>query len=250
VRFEWVLKVTGTVRKRPAGMENPRMATGEIEVIATGVEVISAAKPMPFMVSGEEQEADENTRLRYRYLDLRPRAHDAQHAVAPPGREIHARVPGQPGFIEIETPILFKATPEGARDYLVPSRIYPASSTPFRNHPSSSNNCSWWREWIATTRLPAAFGMKTSAATDNLNSRNLTSRCLLLSVMTGPGDGGESVCGNDPCGRAKQEAGGLPWPKLSHAQAVERFGTDKPDLRFGMELTDVTGILANTESAS
>src|SRR5574340_385486 len=71
VRFEWVLKVTGTVRMRPAGMENPRMDTGDIEVMASQVEVVSPAKPMPFMVSGEEQAADENTRLRYRYLDLR-----------------------------------------------------------------------------------------------------------------------------------------------------------------------------------
>ncbi len=125
VRFEWVLRITGTVRKRPPGMENPKMDTGDIEVIASEVEVISSAKPMPFMVSGEEQAADENTRLRYRYLDLRrermARNMLLRHRVVKFMRDYL----DQRGFIEVETPILFKATPEGARDYLVPSRLYP-----------------------------------------------------------------------------------------------------------------------------
>ena len=101
------------------------MDTGDIEVIASDVEVLNPAKPMPFMVSGEEQAADENTRLRYRYLDLRrermTRNMLLRHRVVKFMRDYL----DQRGFIEVETPILFKATPEGARDYLVPSRLYP-----------------------------------------------------------------------------------------------------------------------------
>ena len=125
IRFEWVLQITGKVEKRPAGMENPKMETGEIEVIATEINVLNPAKTLPFMVSGEEQEADENTRLKYRYLDLRrermSRNLILRHRVVKFMRDYLDKL----GFLEIETPILFKATPEGARDYLVPSRVYP-----------------------------------------------------------------------------------------------------------------------------
>ena len=125
VRMEWVLQVTGTVNKRPAGMENPKMATGEIEVIAETVEVLNPAKTLPFIVSAENDLPDENTRLKYRYLDLRrermTRNMILRHKVIKFMRDFLDKQ----AFIEIETPILFKTTPEGARDYLVPSRVHP-----------------------------------------------------------------------------------------------------------------------------
>jgi len=112
IRMEWVLQVTGTVQKRPAGMENPKMPTGEVEVVAETVQVLNRAKALPFMVSGENDLPDENTRLRFRYLDLRrermTRNLILRHNVIKFMRDFL----DQQNFIEIETPILFKATPE------------------------------------------------------------------------------------------------------------------------------------------
>ncbi len=123
-RSEWVLKVVGEVRRRPAGMENAALPTGEIEVSATQVEVLNAARTPPFPIN-EETEVEEMLRLRYRYLDLRRegmrRKLELRHRVARFIREFLS----ERGFWEIETPMLFKTTPEGARDYLVPSRLYP-----------------------------------------------------------------------------------------------------------------------------
>ena len=120
-----MLQITGKVQKRPEGMQNPRMPTGEIEVIATEVVALNPAKALPFMISSDE-EVDENTRLKYRYLDLRRETHAAatwilRHEVVLFMRKYLS----ERGFLEVETPSLFKTTPEGARDYLVPSRVYP-----------------------------------------------------------------------------------------------------------------------------
>ena len=125
VRMEWVLQITVTVQGRPEGMANPKMATGEVEVIAESVDVLNPAKTLPFMVSGENDLPDENTRLKYRYLDLRRERMTnnmiLRHKIIKFMRDYLDKL----GFIEIETPIMFKATPEGARDYLVPSRLFP-----------------------------------------------------------------------------------------------------------------------------
>ena len=124
VRSEWVLQVTGKVQVRPDGMQNPRMPTGEVEVIASAVVVLNSAKSLPFMISSDE-EVDENTRLKYRYLDLRRdrmlRNLELRHEVVLFMRKYLS----ERGFLEVETPALFKTTPEGARDFLVPSRVYP-----------------------------------------------------------------------------------------------------------------------------
>ncbi|MFL7868011.1 MAG: amino acid--tRNA ligase-related protein, partial [Anaerolineales bacterium] len=124
VRPEWVLQITGRVRRRPEGMENPKLATGQIEVETTDVKVLNQSKTPPFLINKDE-EVDEQTRLRYRYLDLRRERMSAnlilRHRVVKFIRDfLDAH-----GFLEVETPILFKTTPEGARDYLVPSRVHP-----------------------------------------------------------------------------------------------------------------------------
>ena len=124
VRPEWVLKATGIVRERPQGMENPNLSTGEIEIELTGIEVLNQAKTPPFLIN-QEEEVDEQTRLKYRYLDLRkPRMRDniiLRHRIV----SFIRTYLDQQDFLEIETPILFKTTPEGARDYIVPSRVHP-----------------------------------------------------------------------------------------------------------------------------
>jgi aspartyl-tRNA synthetase len=184
VRMEWVLQVTGIVHRRPTGMENPKMQTGEIEVIAESIEVLNPAKTLPFMVSGENDLPDENTRLKYRYLDLRrermARNLVLRHKVVKFMRDFLDKQ----NFIEVETPILFKATPEGARDYLVPSRIYPGQFYALRNPHSNLSNCSWSQAWTATSRSRAASAMKTCEVTGSLSSRSLTWKCLSSNVTT------------------------------------------------------------------
>ncbi|MEW5941724.1 MAG: aspartate--tRNA ligase, partial [Chloroflexota bacterium] len=124
VRAEWILQIVGEVRQRPAGMENPKMETGEIEVIAREMRALNTAKPLPIQVSSDSDLPDENTRLKYRYLDLRRDKMrynlTLRHRVVKFIRDYLDKK----GFLEVETPILFKTTPEGARDYLVPSRIH------------------------------------------------------------------------------------------------------------------------------
>ena len=124
VRSEWVIQVVGLVRHRPEGSENPNMVTGEIEIEASQINVITRANPLPFLINKEE-DVDENLRLKYRYLDLR-RERMKRNLVMRNNVEFFIRkyLNGH-GFIEVETPILFKTTPEGARDYLVPSRVHP-----------------------------------------------------------------------------------------------------------------------------
>jgi len=124
LRMEWVVQVQGVVRPRPAGAENPNLPTGQVEVEARSLTILNPAKTPPFLINKDE-EADENTRLRYRYLDLR-REHmrrnlELRHRMVKFIRDYL----DDHGFLEIETPILFKTTPEGARDYLVPSRVHP-----------------------------------------------------------------------------------------------------------------------------
>src|SRR5512135_27258 len=123
-RMEWVLQVTGEVRRRPAGAENPNLPTGEIEINVTRCEVLNPAKPLPFMIYKEE-DIEESVRLMYRYLDLRRERMQRNLLLRHKVIKFMRDYLDQRGFIEVETPMLFKTTPEGARDYLVPSRVHP-----------------------------------------------------------------------------------------------------------------------------
>jgi aspartyl-tRNA synthetase len=247
VRLEWVLQVTGTVQKRPQGMENPRMATGEIEVIAAAVDVISPAKPMPFMVSGEEQDADENTRLRYRYLDLRrermARNLLLRHRVIKFMRDYLDRQ----GFIEVETPILFKATPEGARDYLVPSRLYPGQFYALPQSPQQLKQLLMVAGLDRYFQIARCFrdedqrGDRQPEFTQLDLEMSFVERDDVLAMVEG------LYTQMLPAVAPTKRLARSPWPRLSYSEAVERFGTDKPDMRFGMELKDVSTVFVRTE---
>ena len=249
VRFEWVLKVAGTVRRRPEGMENPRMATGGIEVFANSVDVVNPAKPMPFMVSGEEQEADENTRLRYRYLDLRrermTRNMLLRHRVVKFMRDYL----DQKGFIEVETPILFKATPEGARDYLVPSRIYPGQFYALPQSPQQLKQLLMVAGMDRYFQIARCFrdedqrGDRQPEFTQLDLEMSFVDRDDVLDMVEG------LYAAMIPAVAPHKKLAAAPWPRLSYLDAVERFGTDKPDLRFGVELKDATAIFSRTEFA-
>jgi aspartyl-tRNA synthetase len=247
VRMEWVLQVTGTVQKRPAGMENPKMQTGEIEVIAESVEVLNRAKSLPFLVSGENDLPDENTRLKYRYLDLRrermTRNMILRHKVVKFMRDFLDKQ----NFIEIETPILFKATPEGARDYLVPSRIYPGQ---FYALPQSPQQL---KQLLMVAGMDRYFQIARCFRDEDLRGdrqpeftqldleMSFVQRDDVLTLVE------QLYTEMIPAVTPHKRLLASPWPKFSHHEVVERYGTDKPDLRFGMELIDVSEVFAGSE---
>jgi aspartyl-tRNA synthetase len=247
VRMEWVLQITGTVHKRPAGMENPKMPTGEIEIIAEAVEVLNPAKTLPFMVSAENDLPDENTRLKYRYLDLRrermTRNMILRHKVIKFMRDYLDKQ----NFIEIETPILFKATPEGARDYLVPSRIYPGQ---FYALPQSPQQL---KQLLMVAGMDRYFQIARCFRDEDLRGdrqpeftqldleMSFVQRDDVLALVE------KLYTEMIPAVTPNKRLLSSPWPKLSHREALEKYGTDKPDLRFGMELIEVNDIFAKSE---
>jgi aspartyl-tRNA synthetase len=247
VRMEWVLRVTGIVQKRPEGMANPKMATGEVEVIAESVDVLNPAKTLPFMVSGENDLPDENTRLKYRYLDLRrermTRNLILRHKVIKFMRDFLDKQ----GFIEIETPILFKATPEGARDYLVPSRIYPGQ---FYALPQSPQQL---KQLLMVAGMDRYFQIARCFRDEDLRGdrqpeftqldleMSFVQRDDVLALVE------QLYTEMIPAVAPNKKLLSSPWPKLSYREAVEKYGTDKPDLRFGIELIEVSDIFAKSD---
>jgi aspartyl-tRNA synthetase len=247
IRFEWVLQIEGMVQKRPTGMENTKMGTGEIEVIAREVKVLNPAKTLPFMVSGDNDLPDENTRLKYRYLDLRRermiRNMTLRHKVVKFMRDYLDKR----NFIEIETPILFKATPEGARDYLVPSRIYPGQ---FYALPQSPQQL---KQLLMVAGMDRYFQIARCFRDEDLRGdrqpeftqldleMSFVQRDDVLALVE------ELYTDMLPAVTPHKKLLSSPWPKFSYKDIVEKYGTDKPDLRFGMELIDVSDIFASSD---
>ena len=247
IRFEWVLQIEGVVQKRPTGMENAKMGTGEIEVIAREVKILNPAKTLPFMVSGDNDLPDENMRLKYRYLDLRRermiRNMTLRHKVVKFMRDFLDKR----NFIEIETPILFKATPEGARDYLVPSRIYPGQ---FYALPQSPQQL---KQLLMVAGMDRYFQIARCFRDEDLRGdrqpeftqldleMSFVQRDDVLALVE------ELYTEMLPAVAPHKKLLSSPWPKFSYKEIVEKYGTDKPDLRFGMELIDVSDIFAGSD---
>jgi aspartyl-tRNA synthetase len=247
VRMEWVLQITGTVQRRPTGMENPKMPTGEIEIIAEFVDVLNPAKVLPFMVSGENDLPDENTRLKYRYLDLRrermARNLVLRHKVVKFMRDFLDKK----GFIEIETPILFKATPEGARDYLVPSRLYAGQ---FYALPQSPQQL---KQLLMVAGMDRYFQIARCFRDEDLRGdrqpeftqldleMSFVQRDDVLALVE------QLYTEMIPAVTPNKQLLSSPWPKFSYREVVEKYGSDKPDLRFGVELIDVSDVFSKSE---
>lgn len=247
VRNEYVVQVEGRVRPRPEGMRNPRLATGEIEVAATRLTILNAAKPLPFDVTGQT-EADESLRLKYRYLDLRRSEMQAnlllRHHVIKFMRDY---LDGQ-GFIEIETPILFKSTPEGARDYLVPSRVHPGT---FYALPQSPQQL---KQLLMVAGIGRYFQIARCFRDEDLRAdrqpeftqldleMSFVEREDILQLIEG------LLVAMVPAVSDKRIQN-LPFPRLRYADVLDRFGTDKPDLRFGLELRDLSDLVAGSAFA-
>jgi aspartyl-tRNA synthetase len=242
VRSEWVMQITGIVRKRPEGMLNPKLSTGEIEVIATDVKALNAAKPLPFVLTEDDKLPDENMRLKYRYLDLRREKMrhniELRHKVI---KFIRNYLDGK-GFLEIETPILFKTTPEGARDYLVPSRVHPGEFYALPQSPQQLKQMLMVAGMERYFQIARCFrdedqrGDRQPEFTQLDMEMSFVERedvmALVEEMFT------KMVAEVVPHKRLLQ----TPWPRINYQDALERFGKDNPDIRFGLELVDATDL--------
>ncbi|MGP7961009.1 aspartate--tRNA ligase [Sanguibacter sp. A247] len=246
LRAEYVLQVTGTVNPRPHGNENANLPTGAIEVVADVVTVLNESAPLPFQVStaldGTEQIGEE-ARLRHRYLDLRRPAPAAALRMRAKANAAARRVLDAHEFVEIETPTLTRSTPEGARDFLVPARLAPGS-------------------WYALPQSPQLF--KQLLMVSGMERYYQIARCYRDEDFRADRqpeftqlDVEMSFVEQDDVIEVAEEIlvelwrlGGheisLPIPRMTFKDAMERFGSDKPDLRFGLELTDLTAYFADT----
>lgn len=241
VRMEWVVQVQGVVRKRLEGMQNPKLATGEIEVEALQVQVLNPAKPTPILIS-MDNEVDEHLRLRYRYLDLRrERMRDnliLRHRVVKFIRDYL----DEQGFLEIETPILFKTTPEGARDYLVPSRVHPGE---FYALPQSPQQL---KQLLMVAGIERYFQIARCFRDEDQRGDRQPEFTQLDLEMSFVAREDVMALAEDLFTRLaaavtpEKRLLASPWPRLTYHEALQRFGKDNPDLRFGMELVDVTDL--------
>lgn len=237
LRSEYVVAVEGPVRRRPEGTENPKMATGEIELVAERLQVLSPAAPLPFTIE-EETDVGEETRLKYRYLDLRrtelQRVAEIRHRVALAARN-HL---DSKGFLEIETPVLTKSTPEGARDYLVPSRTQPGSFFALPQSPQLM------KQLLMIGGIDRYFQICKCFRDEDLRADRQPEFTQIDMEMSFAGE--EDIFGvvEGLMACMFREGPGLelktPFTRLTYAEALDRFGSDKPDLRFGVELRNVS----------
>ena len=245
LRNEWVVQVTGTVTVRPEGTENPNMATGEVEVSTEQVRVLNESKTPPFYIN-EESEVDELIRMKYRFLDLRRQSmRDTiimRHEVV---RYIRNFLSDR-GFLEVETPILIKSTPEGARDYLVPSRIYPGK---FYALPQSPQQL---KQLLMAAGVEKYFQIARCFRDEDPRADRQPEHTQLDLEMS-------FVEEDDVLNLIEDLYTKLietlfpdkwimrPFPRMTYAEAMASYGTDKPDLRFDLDMSDLSDIAAQTE---
>jgi aspartyl-tRNA synthetase len=245
-RNEYVLQVTGTIRPRPEGTANPNLASGEIEILAQSIVILNSAKTPPMPLDDDGYKTDETTRLKYRYLDLRrdrlQKNIILRHKTIKFMRDY---LDGQ-GFIEIETPMLIKSTPEGARDYVVPSRVQRGK---FYALPQSPQQL---KQLLMVAGFEKYFQIARCMRDEDLRGdrqpeftqldleMSFVERDDVLAVVEG------LVTGLVPAVTPHKRMFS-PFPRMSYAEAMNRYGTDKPDLRFGMEIVDVTEAVKETE---
>src|SRR6185436_9251725 len=240
LRSECVVAVTGTVRKRPEGTRNEKIPTGEIEVVVRQLELLNYADVLPFPVDDPEaaSKVNEEIRLQYRYLDLRrpEMAHNLRlrHKVAFAARQYF----DEQGFLEVETPVLFKSTPEGAREFLVPSRLNPGAFYALPQSPQQFKQMLMVAGVDKYFQLARCFRDEDQRADRQLEftqidlEMSFVERQDIYTLIEGLLKRVWKVALNMEIP--------TPFQRLSFHQALDRFGIDKPDTRFGMELVDMT----------
>ena len=246
VRSEFVVKVSGSVQKRPQGFENPELETGEIEVIAADLEILSEARTPPFVISGSQgDEVDEAVRLKYRYLDLRrPKLSGnlrLRHEIVRFIRNFFY----DRDFLEVETPILLKSTPEGARDFVVPSRIHPGRFYALPQSPQQMKQLlmiggferyfqiarCFRDEDLRADRQPEFTQLDLEMSFVEASDIMALIEEMLISLSAEISD------------KPIQQT---PFPVLTYDEAMAKYGIDRPDIRFGIELFEVTDLVRNS----
>lgn len=240
VRNEYVLAIRGKVRQRPEGTENSALATGKIEIEIETLRILNRAKTPPFYIA-DQIEVDENLRLKYRYLDLRrPEMQSAlilRHKVFKIIRDFL----DEKGFLDIETPILTKSTPEGARDYLVPSRVYPGEFFALPQSPQI------YKQLLMVAGIEKYFQIARCFRDEDLRADRqpeFTQLDIEMSfvnredILTLVEEMFYYIFKNSLGVELKK-----PFPRLTYQEAMEKYGSDKPDLRFDLELKDITDLV-------
>src|SRR5580692_6774901 len=244
LRAEFCVRVTGTVRTRPAGNENPELPTGQIEVAADGVEVLSEAEPLPFPVEGSA-EVSEDIRLKYRYLDIRREDTARALRVRSQAAYLLNDVMREHRFVNVETPYLTRSTPEGARDFLVPVRLRPGNWYALPQSPQL------FKQLLMVGGLERYFQLARCFRDEDFRKDRqpeFTQIDIEMSFVTR-----QDVIdiAEDVVALLWSELAGYqvprPLPRMTYADAMARYGSDKPDLRFSCELVDMTEYFAGTE---
>jgi aspartyl-tRNA synthetase len=244
LRAEFCVLVTGTVRRRPPGNENPDLATGEVEVAVSAIEVLSESDPLPFPIESAA-DLNEEVRLRYRYLDIRRPEMAAALRARSEAAYLVSDLMRSRGFVNVETPFLTRSTPEGARDFLVPVRLRPGSWYALPQSPQL------FKQLLMISGLERYYQLVRCFRDEDFRADRqpeFTQIDLEMSFITR-----EDVIevAEDLVQRLWEQIAGYrvprPIPRMTYGDAMARFGSDKPDLRFGCELTELTGYFAQTE---
>ncbi len=245
LRSEFVIAVRGKVLARPEGMINPNLATGEIEVEAQELRVLNPAKTPPFEITDRAESASEDLRLKYRYLDLRRSDMQRNLIIRHRLAQVTRRYFERNDFVEIETPILMKSTPEGARDYLVPSRVHHGHFYALPQSPQT------YKQLLMVAGMDRYFQIVRCFRDEDLRAdrqpeftqidveMSFVDREDVLSMM----EGLVAAIFKEILGKELT----LPLPRMTFQEAMARFGSDKPDLRFGLEIRDITALAGASE---
>ncbi len=244
LRNEFVIWVKGTVRARPEGMRNSKLATGEIEVVCTDLEILSEAKTPPFAIE-DDIDTSENLRLKYRYLDLRRGTLQRNLLMRHRVLQIVRNYLDGHGFCDVETPILYKSTPEGARDFIVPSRMNPGT---FYALPQSPQTL---KQLLMISGMDRYYQIARCFRDEDLRADRQPEFTQIDIEQSFMDEEAFFPILEGMVQKLWKEVLGVeisaPFRRMAYQEAMERFGSDKPDVRFGLELRDLSGIFAKSE---
>ena len=257
LRDEFVIRVSGVVAERGKGLKNPNIASGNVEIVVENLEILNRAETLPIQPFAEENRAGEDLRFKYRYLDLRrPKMQDMLKKRAEMYRRMHQYMDDH-DFIEIQTPILANSSPEGARDFLIPSRL---QENKFYALPQAPQQ---FKQLLMVGGVPRYYQLAACFRDEDPRADRLYGEFYQLDLEMSFMEDGEEVrqeveplirqLATDFAGKKLLDLSdlsvgdGQPIPRISYRDAMETYGSDKPDLRFGMELIELTDVFANTE---
>ncbi|GLW06363.1 aspartate--tRNA ligase [Microtetraspora sp. NBRC 13810] len=243
LRSEYCVKVTGEVRVRPAGNENPELPTGDIEVVASEVEVLSESAPLPFPIEGSTGVSEE-ARLKYRYLDIRRSQVAEAMRIRSKATYLAHEVMNAHRFVYLETPTLTRSTPEGARDFLVPVRLQPGNWYALPQSPQL------FKQLLMVGGMERYYQLAKCYRDEDLRADRQPEFTQIDIEMSFVDQDDVIALGEALVGRLWKDILGYelptPLPRMPYAEAMARYGSDKPDLRFGCELVEMTEFFAGT----